>query len=174
MSTHMRLKGSEGELYTPGRDLAYCFHDMVENVANRFSENKWPALMALMEREKIEFPQLQAGMDSFCRFLVEAQQKPDRDIRESMRSSGWLDQPPQVQIAINAMLGSVVMGQLFAAVRDLALIDAPHQRNMLPLIKYGKISKLLMYMPPWRRRLFYLTRDTARKLRRLFAKKESL
>ena len=166
MTIHMRPRTGDGELYTPGRDLAYCFPDMLQNVAGRFSEDKWPALMQLMEREKITFAQLQDGMDKLCLFMVRTQERPDVPIQDLMRDVGWLDVPPQVQIGINAMLGTVVIGQMFAAIRDLALIDAPHQISMYPLIKYGKISKLLMYMPPWRRRLYFFVRDSARWWRR--------
>lgn len=168
MSLHIRPQGADVPLYNMARDLAYCYPAMLEDIAKRFNDERWPALVQMAAREGAGFPELCDGMDKLCRFLSLAHQAPEEKMAELLRRSGWLELKPAVQIGINAMMGAAVMGQLFVAIRTLAEIDAPQQPSLQLMTDYARKAKLLAYLPPWRLRLYFAFRGGLRKLRRFW------
>lgn len=169
MSLHIRPQGGNDALYNPQRDLAYCFPRMVEDVAARFNDERWPSLIKMVEREGASFEELCGGMDVFCKFLKSAQEQPLRGLKELLRESGWLDLKPAVQVGISAMLGVVTTGELFYAIRTLASIDAPHQPNLDPMLQHARWMKQIAFMPRWRQHFYFAFRGLLRKIRRLWS-----
>ena len=166
MSLSLRPKGSSDPFYNPGRDLAYCYPKAVEEVAKRFNEHRWPELEALAADAGVTFDQLCDAMDAYIAFLNIAHERPEEKIGECMVRSKWLAQPKAAQIAIVAMLGTVVTGQLFYAIRDTS---SPDEQNadIQAITKYGGEAKRWMYAHPLRTKLWTWRIKARRGLSRL-------
>lgn len=155
MALKLRPKGSNDPYYNPLRDLAYCYPQAVENVVTKFNEHRWPELEQLVATEGVTFDNLCDAMDAYVTFLNEAHKDPSEQLRDVMARTGWLSQPKGAQIAIMAMLGSVVTGQLFHAIRDESTPE-DQMHEVASLYASMQEAKKWMYASPWtvRVRLF--------------------
>lgn len=100
------------------RDLRYCYPQVLRVVVQNFNERKWPELMALTEEHGIDFGQLCDAMSSYETFLVDSCKYPEDDMHQCLVRAGWFEHRPAAQIAIMAMLGITMTGQLFYSVRE--------------------------------------------------------
>lgn len=152
MTLEMREINGPEVFYNPGRDLAYCYPDMLKLVAQRFDKNAWPELRALCEREKVSYDQLCDAFISFQTSLATAGDNPDEKMIDVLKRTGWFDQNPVAQMAVLAQIGTVVYGQLFHSVREHA--NDPNKRTLIEEVAAaGLESCKLLRLSPWQRRL---------------------
>ncbi len=152
MSLSLRPKGSNDPMYNPGRDLAYTYPKAVEEVAKRFNDHRWQALEDLVAKDGVTFDQLCDALDCYICFLNAAHSSPSESMGDVLKRVGWLDQPEAAKIAIGAMLGTVVTGQLFYAIRDTSSPDGP-RADIQELLQYQGAAKRYLYARPWQAKL---------------------
>lgn len=152
MPMKLRPKGSNDPFYNPNRDLAYCYPQMVEEIAKRFNDHRWGYLESMAEQYGASFDSLCDAMDAYIAFLNAAHREPEKAMQQVMADSGWLSQPKAAQVAIMAMLGTVCTGQLFYAIREESTPEAGPQ-DVADLQQYMGQAKRVLYAHPWKERL---------------------
>lgn len=114
----MEVRGLDGTRFSPSRDLRYAYQSAIKAVGIHFDSRMWEDLMAYAMGEGLSYDDLVDTMDALLRFLNSSVDNAQESMHEVLQRSGWLDQPPAAQIALMAMLGRVVLGQYFDALRS--------------------------------------------------------
>jgi len=118
-----------GLMYCPERDFAYNYPRLVACVRNAFNTEYWPALVRLLEdsladkpavdRQLAVWDALCASNDAFSQFVNSCCQDPKETFEQVATRAGWTEVPVVGQVGWMAMLGTVMMGQLFQGLRDV-------------------------------------------------------
>jgi hypothetical protein len=146
--------GPGGLMYAPARDFAYNYPQMVACVRNAFNKETWPELLRLLTRydeamtgvgheltydgyEDRVWASLHEANVKFCAFLNICCQDSNEDFYAVLERSGWPDVPETGKVGWLAMLGLVMMGQLFQGLRDITKEGATAPSCMSELMKSG-------------------------------------
>lgn len=131
-----------GLMYAPARDFAYNYPVMIRCIRDAFSREYWPGLLRLVAKASIALPLTdeeyaaaeQAAWDdleranlAFTQFINISCQDSSETFDDVCARSGWNDVPEPARMGWLAMLGTVMMGQLFQGLRDVTKegVDAP-------------------------------------------------
>jgi hypothetical protein len=123
MTVQARLSEADMRLYNVNRDIAHNFGDVVREVAARLEDERWDALAAYLREHEITMDQLGEACAAFCKFVGGACDDPKENMEQVLRRCGWFDVPEEAQIALMAVLGTVLSGYFFAGVRDAAVAE---------------------------------------------------
>jgi len=107
---------------------------MLKRVSHLFDKDFWPEIVHYVARVR------SVPVDAAWELLVDASQayskyvnlcagdstSVQRSIKDCMEESGWAAIPSEGQIGYLAMLGQVLTGQLYNAVRDVTPMAGPH------------------------------------------------
>jgi len=146
--------GPGGLMYAPARDFAYNYPQMVACVRNAFSKETWQELIRLLtvyekaiaavdhERQcegytERVWDQLCEVNDRFCAFLNISCQDSAESFFDVLDRSGWSTASDTGKVGWLAMLGLVMMGQLFQGLRDITKEGATAPSCMSELLKSG-------------------------------------
>lgn len=137
MAVEFREQNGPEIFYCPGRDLAFCYPEMLRLVAERFDREQWPALQQLCAQMDVTHDDLCDTYIAFHDSLLAAVECEEDSktkamptlMAELLERHGWLKQKPMAQVAVLAQLGAVVYGQLFFTAREQ--ITAPNKRTAL-------------------------------------------
>lgn len=125
MSLEARLEPG-GKLFSPARDLRWIYPQAIKAVCEHFNKRAWPDLIDLAAREGADWDDLCDALDKYCNYLNASVTDPEKSLHQVLEQVGWFEQPPAAQIAIMAMLGRVVTGQLFDSLRSTTYLgEAP-------------------------------------------------
>jgi len=114
--------GPGGLMYAPSRDIAYNYPSLILAVRNAINEDYWPKFMEIMEQLGASFEDLDAANIACSEYLNRCCNDPDYSPRSLLEEVGWFDIHPAAQMTWFAMMGSVMMVQLFHAVRSTSKV----------------------------------------------------
>ena len=153
------MSESDPRLYNVNRDVAHNFKEVMTHVFGRLQNRLWPELDALLEKEVVTDEEVGAAFDALCKFIGNAQEEMQVDFKEAMTRAGWFSCRPEAQVAVMAILGTVILGYHWAGVREATLGGEGPAMRLQDLVKHGDAVAKFLAMPRWRRRLsLWLTR----------------
>lgn len=137
--------GQDGSLpYAPQRDLRYIYPGILQAVCDRFNGGGWPALSNYAESRGCTGEDLIQAHLAFVSFVNNSCDNPEENMEQVLHSADWFNTPVEAQVAYMAMLGTVLAGQLFYALRDTTKLgDKPDGAEDLMkqaldiVVKYG-------------------------------------
>jgi len=113
MTLQARMTPNDQRLYNPSRDVAHNFQQVMELVAGRLEDQKWPELTEVLKREGVSMDDLGAACGCYCTYLASAaiEEKADKNtMQTSMMDSGFFKCKPAAQVAVLAMIGTCYAG----------------------------------------------------------------
>src|SRR5690606_29036309 len=119
--------GPGGLMYAPTRDIAYNYPTLIEAVRNAINEDYWPEYVALMEKLGGTFDDLDKANIACAEYLNRCCDDPDAAPAKLMEEVGWDSVPLPARFAWLAMIGQVMMVQLFHAVRSSTPMNTQRQ-----------------------------------------------
>ena len=131
------IRGSEGDsrFYSPNRDVAYCYVQMVTKALQQLdSEDTWAAWVGDYLRytdttvEDIGVS-AQALADGIADFIGDLAIESPKD---ALEKSGFLSSNPAAQLVICAKIGQMFTGMYFNAIRDVTPMggEPPVQKDL--------------------------------------------
>lgn len=124
--------GPGGLMYAPARDFAHNYPQLVACVRNAFVEGYWPTLTQLLgeaadHSDEYVWDKLCDANDKFAEFIRLSCRDSTQSFDDVLAASGWSGLPEFAKVGWLAMLGTVMMGQLFQGLRDItaAGLQAP-------------------------------------------------
>lgn len=161
-SLQARMSEADPRLYNVNRDVAHNFKEVMTHVFERLQNRLWPELDALLEKEEVTDAEVGAAFDALCKFIGNAQEEMRVDFKEAMTRSGWFSCKPEAQVAVMAILGTVILGYHWAGVREATLGSEGPALRLQDLVKQGDATAKFLAKPRWRRR-FSLLLDRLRR-----------
>ena len=153
-SIQARFSEADPRLYNVNRDVAHNFKQVANMVAGRLEDRLWPALAGVLDREHITDDDLGIACQAFCLFVATSAENPDEDMSQAMWRSGWFDVKPVAQVAVMAILGTVLLGYHFAGVREATLAGQGPAMELKDLAARGEECARLLSLPRWKRSLY--------------------
>ncbi len=114
----LQVRLADGSLVSPDRDIRLMYQDAVIAVKAHFEATQWPELVAFAEDAGAEWGDLEEALDCYIQFLNFSTRDSEETMHDCLVKSGFLAVKPAAQIALMAMLGRVVTGQFFHAIRS--------------------------------------------------------
>ena len=116
--------GPGGLSYSPARDLAYNYPQMIASCVRCFNIEYWPELIARLvdvtgDTEEEVIAEIEKAQIAQLEFLKICCENPEEDIADIYERSGWNAVSPEAQLGWTAMMGQVIMGQVFVGLRDI-------------------------------------------------------
>ena len=169
-SLQARLSESDPRLYNVNRDVAHNFKEVMGHVFSRLQNRLWPELESLLEARAVSDEEVGEAFDALCEFVGDAQNNMQTDYREGLTKTGWFDCKPEAQIAVMAVLGTVILGYHWTGIRETTLGGEGPALRLADLIKQGDAIARFLAKPRWQRRLIMTVRPLVRAVRVLFGK----
>lgn len=151
-SLQARLSQNDPRLYNANRDLAHNFQMIAKLVAGRLEDRVWPELTTLLDKHGVTDDELGAACQAYCLFVGSQADDPHETMLAGLDRSGWLRVRPEAQVAVLAVLGTVVLGIQYAGVREATLGGEGPAATLHEVIAWGERSSKLLALPRWRRR----------------------
>jgi hypothetical protein len=151
MSVNARMSQSDQRLYSPNRDLAHCFGDVMKEVAASCEDGKWDALVDLARANKVTDEQVGEGCAALLYFIY-SQSDQRESMAQGLARCGFLDLDPVVRVILMAHLGKVILGMHWAGVKEATLGGVGPAQTYRDLRFAGRHCARLMEMPRWKRR----------------------
>ena len=153
MSIQARASEWDHRLYNINRDVAHNFGDVMREVADRLEDGRWPVLAEIMEHYKISQEDLGRACEAFCIFVTSAADDRKERMGACLARSGWYDVPEHAQVALMAILGTVMSGYFWSGAREATLGGVGPCLTYTDLRERGKQCAALMQIPRWKRLL---------------------
>ena len=160
MTLQARMSADDRRLYNPGRDVAHNFQEVMNLVAGRLEDEKWPELAEILKREKVNMDDLGEACGAYCRYIASAADEDKRELSmiDSMRASGFMDCKPAAQVAVLAMIGTCYAGIQFGGIREATIGGEGPLESIADVAKHADRLKSYIGKPRWRRKLSDLGR----------------
>ena len=167
MGLQARMSEGDRRLYNPSRDVAHNFQEVMELVAGRLEDRKWPELAELLDREAVDMDEVGQACGCYCTYLASAA-NPDMvgvSMIESLRLSGFFKCMPAAQVAVLAMIGTCYAGIQFGGIREATMGGEGPMETIAEVAQHGARLQEYMGMPRWRRKLSDFKRRLAKSYR---------
>lgn len=151
MSMQARASEWDHRLYNINRDVAHNFGDVMREVADRLESGRWPVLAEIMEHYKVSQEDLGRACEAFCVFVMSAADDRKERMGACLTRSGWYDVPEHAQVALMAILGTVMSGYYWSGAREATLGGVGPCLTYTDLRERGNQCAKLMQIPRWRR-----------------------
>ena len=166
MTIQVRQKDSGDRRWVdPSRDLAHNFPTLMTKAAELIDGDRWPVFRKYLSDNKISIDDLGEVMVALARFTMTSLEKPEESMDDCFRRAGCYDVRQPAMLAYLACIGSVVLGGVFIGRRE-AFMGEGTVEHPYNLETAAKRFRLLMGIPPWRRRLYRVWKDIRRAIRR--------
>ena len=159
MSLQARASQWDHRQYNVGRDVAHNFGDVMREVADRLEKGSWPALNRMLENTLVTQHDLGLACEAFCVFVMSSADHKKERMTECLARSGWDSVPEEAQVALMAVLGTVMSGYYWVGVREATLGGSGPCLTSQDLRDRGRACAQAMAVSPVRR---YLRRVGAR------------
>lgn len=106
-------------MYSPARDIAYMYPQIVQGVENRLYEGPFKPLSEYLKSQGVTEIELAEAVRVYCLFLNSAHKTPGQTVEQCLEEVGWMSQPPAARIAVMFYLGGALTGSFFQAIRDI-------------------------------------------------------
>lgn len=137
MGLQARMSENDRRLYSPNRDVAHNFKDVMELVASRLEDGKWPELAELLQREGVTMDDLGEACASYCQYIASANTEPTKSMVDSLKDSGFFKTKPAAQVAVLAMIGVCYAGIQYAGVREATVNGEGPLKSVPELMQYA-------------------------------------
>ena len=129
----MRMQAGSGKFYSPQRDFAYVYLEMISHAGVLFNASYWPELMRMAARLLgDESPDMEATWDAlilarnkYTAFIEHCTDDGNETTKQVLARVGWSEVPPAAQFAWMAMMGCVASGQIVFGRRDVCYSNEP-------------------------------------------------
>jgi len=153
MSLQARMSEGDTRLYNPSRDVAHNFKQVLELVAARLEDEKWPELAELLAREGVSMDDVGEACGAYCTYVAsaadpESAQKP---MQVSLLESGFFECHPAAQVAVLAMIGTCYAGIQHAGIREATVGGEGPLNSVSDLLKHAENLKRFVGLPAWLR-----------------------
>lgn len=153
MSLQARFSPDDTRLYSIYRDVAHNFGDVIREAAKRLEDDEWAVLAAVLKKEGVTQEDLGRACEAYCIFVATSSDFPQEDMEAALVRSGFFAVPGLAQVALMAIIGTVLAGYYFAGVREATLGGKGPALQLQDLREMGARTSKAMCMPPWRRKL---------------------
>lgn len=153
MTMQARMSQGDSRLYNPSRDIAHNFKEVIELVAARLEDKKWPELASLLSREDVSLDDLGEACACYCNYIASSVDKPNLPMQACMQESGFFECKPAAQVAVMAMLGTCYSGIQHAGIRDATVNKEGPMASVSDLIEAADNLRRFMGKPVWLRKL---------------------
>jgi len=148
--------GPGGLMYSPSRDFAYNYPQLVKCIINSFNVGRWPELVYTMsqahyadrtlteEEDAFIWGKICEAKDVYCNFLNECCVDPDETVDQVLDRVGWNNLPEAAQITWLAMMGQVMTGQVFQGLRDVTYQGEGARSEVKELLQAGQAARRAM------------------------------
>lgn len=153
MGLQARMSEGDARLYNPSRDVAHNFKEVMELVAGRLEDEKWPELAELLAREKVSMDDLGNACAAYCRYVASAAD-PDsvrKPMQVSLLESGFFECHPTAQVAVLAMIGTCYAGIQHVGIREATINGEGPLATVGELAQQAKRLQRFMGLPRWLR-----------------------
>lgn len=154
MSLQARASEWDHRLYNVNRDVAHNFGDVVREVAARLEDGRWPILVEVCERYGVTQDDLGKACEAYCLFVASATETKKERMGACLTRSGWYAVPEVAQVALMAILGTVMSGYYWVGAREATVGGQGPCLTYQDLRDAGKDCARLMMIPRWKRRCF--------------------
>jgi hypothetical protein len=152
MGLQARLSEHDPRLYNVNRDVAHCFGTVMREVAARLEDDKWQVLVDYLRREKVTMDQLGAACQAAIVFVQSSTDHKKEKMGEALARSGWHAVPEPAQVALCAIMGTVLLGIFWVGVREATLGGVGPVQSLGDLQEAGARAARLVSRRPWARR----------------------
>lgn len=141
----MRPPGGTGEFYNPARDFAYNYPQLLACVCKAFESSHWPEVKsfvaaAMNVTEEQAWESLCDVNDAMMRYVNICCEDPTETVEDLLKRSGFVDLPNPARIGYMAMIGMVMVGQLFAGLRDVTPLGNTRM-DVSSLLRHGLFAR---------------------------------
>lgn len=147
----IRLDSRDPRWYNINRDIAYNFSHAIRLTASRLENAAWPALAKILKEKGITDEDLGRACQALCLFVASSADNPKETMWQSLTRSGWDKVPEEAQIAVMAVLGTVMIGYYWSGVREATINGVGPAMDMDDLRSFGLQSSRLLSGPRWLR-----------------------
>jgi hypothetical protein len=138
------LDGVVKMTYCPGRDFINIYPTMLYNLARQFDLGYWDELIKSANlnddfiEAKNQISDILAVVNKFIELSCADENEKFNDV---LRKAGWFDIPEAARQVFMAMLGHLMLGQLFAGIRDVSYAgEVPPRHWRLCLEKFWNLA----------------------------------
>lgn len=162
MTLQARMSEGDRRLYNPSRDVAHNFKDVLQLVAARLEDSKWPELAVLLERENVSMDDLGEACACYCNYVAAGFNDPKKSMQDGLVSSGFFECKPAAQVAVMAMIGVCYAGIQHVGIREATVGGEGPLMSVEDLL--DSADDLLKYIgqPRWKRLLHGLKAKAAK------------
>ncbi len=153
-SLQARMSENDPRLYSVNRDVAHNFKEVMEHVLDRLQQRKWSELEEFLTMAKVPDEEVGKAFDALCLFIGRAQEDMRVSFQDSLERSGWNQCHPGAQVAVMAILGTVILGYHWTGVREATLGGEGPALGLQELARQGGQLARYLAMPRWKRWLF--------------------
>lgn len=158
MGLQARMSEHDDRLYSPARDVAHCFADVMREAAARLEDERWAALAALLKKEGVTQEELGAACQAACLFVASAVDSPKEKMGECLARCGFWKVPEAANIGLMAIVGTVMMGYFWGGAHEATMGGKGPCLKAQDLRALGAQCHEAMTAPRWRRWLWALRR----------------
>lgn len=151
MTLQLRPQGTESVPYAPARDIVYLFPGIVQNVATRLEEERFPVLHKWLKERNVTSDELGEACRAYIEFMQTAHLDPDENVHETLERVGWFKVRDEARIAYIFYVGAQLTGTLWAGLRDTSVITDDALTDINRLASLGDQVQLALAKPKWRR-----------------------
>ena len=144
----------KGEVfYSPGRDFAYVYPEMLRSTLLAFNQGYWPKLFDAYARDMASkygfdveraFEELDKAKSAYYSFVDHCCDSENDSVADVLAKVGWPDSLyHESMVTWLAMLGQVVTGQIYAGVREITTQGEVSEASKM-LVKLGHDARRAM------------------------------
>jgi hypothetical protein len=152
MGLQARMSEGDPRLYNVYRDVAHNFGDVMREVAARLEDGKWEAVKQYLDKEGVTMEQLGEACKAACIFVQTATQQKDEKMGPALVRSGWWNVPEPANVALCAIVGTVMFGYFWAGAREATIKGAGPCDNYQDLRARGEECARIMMLPWYKKK----------------------
>lgn len=152
MSLQARMSADDPRWYSANRDLAHNMKELMGRVFKRLQGRAWPELELVLQSHLTTDEEVAEAFDALCRYMAHTQDEMRTEYQEALERAGWFRCDAGAQVAVLAMLGTVVLGVHYAGVRESTIGGQGPAASLRELSRAGEEFSTYMALPRWRRK----------------------
>lgn len=149
----MSLNLMVGEVkYSPARDIAYLWPNLLSTVADRLEDEQEPTLHEWLKSQGITMDDLGEAAGAYCKYINLCHSDLDSNMTECLEKSGWFEVKSEARIAYLYYAGALLAGTFFKGIREALPAEGDWKPPVLDeLDKAARQFEAYVSAPPWKR-----------------------
>lgn len=138
-----------GLMYSPARDFAYNYPQLIKCIIDSFNADYWPQLTEVVGKamdtsDDCAFDELCKAKEAYCQYINICCEDPTETVKDVLRRAGWFEIDDAAQAGWMAMMGYVMTGQLFGGLRDVTPEDQRARPEAEAMLEYGREARRVL------------------------------